>query len=304
MTITDWRHHASETLAPLLAAEADRWRRLLYWETGGIWQGVERARRAGVLPGFLATAPDGQIAGWSFHARQGRQVQIGGLTAGSPETTEELLDAVWRSPETQAAETALVFGPFAAPGMERALAHRGADVDRYRYLARDIPGAPTPRDSTLTRPWRCGDLAGTVGVLAAAHGPDKARPFAPDGRPADWMAYVDHLLNTGGCGDFDAALSRAVDGAAGQMDGVALVTRLGPATVHLAQLAVRPGVQRRGVGSRLLSAVVAAAAASGAIRLTLLVGARNTRAVRLYERWGFVETSVFLSASCPRTGRD
>lgn len=83
----------------------------------------------------------------------------------------------------------------------------------------------------------------------------------------------------------------------GSVDGFVLVTAPGtgrstdPAdAAYLSLLAVRPGVQARGVGRSLLSEAVHDARAAGHPRVVLHVLGDNDRAVRLYEAGGFVAT--------------
>lgn len=57
--------------------------------------------------------------------------------------------------------------------------------------------------------------------------------------------------------------------------------------VHVNNLAVRPGCQRRGLGSALLTHALHAAAQEGAHRATLEVRRSNDGARRLYERFRF-----------------
>lgn len=62
--------------------------------------------------------------------------------------------------------------------------------------------------------------------------------------------------------------------------------------VHINNLAVRPEMRRRGLGSRLLDAVMKEAGKLGAASLMLEVRESNTAARRLYERAGFNVHSV------------
>lgn len=66
---------------------------------------------------------------------------------------------------------------------------------------------------------------------------------------------------------------------------------LGGREADLMTIAVRPDSQGRGIGSELLSAGIAAAAAAGAHRMLLEVRAGNP-ARGLYERHGFVQLDV------------
>jgi ribosomal-protein-alanine N-acetyltransferase len=61
---------------------------------------------------------------------------------------------------------------------------------------------------------------------------------------------------------------------------------------HVNNLAVLPEVRRLGVGSALLSRVLAEAARLGARRVTLEVRRSNEAARRLYERFGFTVAGV------------
>ena len=83
-----------------------------------------------------------------------------------------------------------------------------------------------------------------------------------------------------------AILLTARRGAA--LEGYVLVlTRRGSRVARLYSLAVAPTAHGRGVGSRLLRAAEAAAAARGADCLRLEVRADNISAIRLYERRGY-----------------
>jgi ribosomal-protein-alanine N-acetyltransferase len=62
--------------------------------------------------------------------------------------------------------------------------------------------------------------------------------------------------------------------------------------LHINNLAVAPEWRRRGLGSFLVRAVLARAAAEGALRATLEVRASNLAARRLYEALGFVQAGI------------
>lgn len=61
---------------------------------------------------------------------------------------------------------------------------------------------------------------------------------------------------------------------------------------HINNLAVRPELRGRGLGTQLLDALVAEAAHLGATELTLEVRRSNEAALRLYERAGFERAGV------------
>ncbi len=70
--------------------------------------------------------------------------------------------------------------------------------------------------------------------------------------------------------------------------GFAMSTRQ-PDEVHLLDIAVAPSVRRRGIATRLLTWLAAAAMAEGATAMTLEVRASNPAAQALYTAAGFVD---------------
>jgi GNAT superfamily N-acetyltransferase len=136
--------------------------------------------------------------------------------------------------------------------------------------------------------WREGDVELAASLLHGAYPPDIGRHFAPNGTPAEWLRYVTALVTQGPCGMFSPVLTRvAREGAT--MRGLAMMTLASPAVAHLAQLAVRSDARQQGLGSALVRAAAASAAAAGCERLTLLVAPSNTPARRLYASLGFTE---------------
>jgi GNAT superfamily N-acetyltransferase len=74
----------------------------------------------------------------------------------------------------------------------------------------------------------------------------------------------------------------------GEIVGTAAALVHSPGAFELAKMAVTPGWQGRGVGQLLGQAVIDFARSSGARRLFLLTNSQLARAIRLYERLGFV----------------
>ena len=71
-------------------------------------------------------------------------------------------------------------------------------------------------------------------------------------------------------------------------------TRLGPGTVHLAQVVVDPQLRRLGAGAALVRLALQHAASAGFTRATLMVDGRNQPARALYARLGFEAGERFL----------
>lgn len=138
--------------------------------------------------------------------------------------------------------------------------------------------------------WREGDIARAAELLHASYPLEIGRHFAPRGTPAEWLRYVTALATQGPCGVFHPQSTRVVRDR-DAMRGLALMTRVAPATAHLAQLAVRPDSRRWGLATRLVQEAAALSHAAGCRELTLLVAAANESARRLYESLGFIEKS-------------
>lgn len=294
--ILPWAAADAAAMSRAFAVEADRWTRHLAWDTRELWPAVERARQAGRLEGVVVDDGAGGIAGWAYFACRDGDLQIGAVAAGAPADTAALIDAVLASPHAADARRAVVFAFSEAPALGEVLSSRGFLHDGYAYLVR--PVGPSAPPSVPGRAWDLRDLDSTADLLRASYPPEDAlRPFAPQGRPAEWRQYVGDLVMGQGCGRFRASLSVALPGDDGRLDAVALVTDIGERSAHLAQLAVRPGLRGAGLGAALLTAVEGQCAASGYERLTLLVGDGNRRASRLYRRAGYLEQARFVCAA-------
>jgi ribosomal protein S18 acetylase RimI-like enzyme len=116
---------------------------------------------------------------------------------------------------------------------------------------------------------------------------------------AEWRHYIASLTNGTGCGWFAPEISGVVrDGHAPGMRGAIVMTDLGPGTAHVAQMAVDPALQGKGLGRALLSAALLKAAPLFA-RATLLVADSNHAAAALYATSGFRDIASFIVASRP-----
>lgn len=291
-----WRDLPAERIAPLYEAEIDRWASTLDWETAANWEEVERGRRLGTAAGVVVTDGSGAIVAWSYYVVHRRALQIGGLVASTEASVHMMLDAILTDDTLSRVDTVTFFAYSDAPGVAPALRSRGLAVDRYWYLGRDAGRAAPPNVSDLRR-WRLDDAPATAELLARAYSAgDEARPFAPRGSAEEWNEYLSQLTAGSGCGALLADACICVPGGPHRLLGVALVTRIGPNSGHLAQLAIDPIVQGQHLGTRLLEWACTAVAQAGCTRMTLFVGGRNSRARRLYEQARFEPAASFLAA--------
>jgi len=289
--------------APLVA-EVDRWATTLDWDTAANWAEVESGRQLGTINGVVLFDERETVVGWSYYLVHNCALQIGGFIAPSLPGAQAMLDAILTDRVLSSVESVTFFALTDVPGLGPALRSRGLSVDWYWYLGRDTQRVAAPRLDDV-RKWRPDDARATAELLSRAYTAiDEARPFAPGGGSAEWFEYVGQLVEGRGYGVLLPEACYCISGGPSQLLGVALVTRLDENTGHLAQLTVDPRAQGRHLGRRLLDLVCASAAQASCGRVTLFVGARNSRARSLYETSQFEVMASFLSAGMlHRAGR-
>jgi ribosomal protein S18 acetylase RimI-like enzyme len=305
MNITDWRELEPARILPLYEQQGREWTETLGWDLTPSWNVIERARAAGMLPGFVSMNSRGVIDGWTFYMRQNDVVQIGALVGHGATPVRDLLEAILDAPEaTGASELTCLLYP-ARPNALSALTRRRFVLQRLRYFVQEGPADASssislPSELTARR-WRDEDAVACVRVLARAYGQGEAgRSLAPHGTLDEWAHYLGQVLRTPACGVLLPRASFVVeDRAAGMPVGFLLTTTVGPATAHVAQIAVDPSWSRRGVGRMLLRLAVRAAATEKMDRTTLLVSGHNDAALRLYSSEGFAESTEVVFASRP-----
>jgi ribosomal protein S18 acetylase RimI-like enzyme len=140
MPLEDWREAPSEVVAPLLEAEADRWRRALDWDVGPALAQVEAGRRAGQVGGFLVRDAGGRPAGWTYFHIAAGVLYVGALGATRADGVRALLEAVIEAPEAALVKSYRCFLFPDGPAVEAALARRRFDIEPYLYLSRDLDG--------------------------------------------------------------------------------------------------------------------------------------------------------------------
>lgn len=287
-----WRSAASADVRALLHAECTRWHIDLGWDLARDWAAVEPARQAGLLSGWVVRDAVRRPRGWAFGVDTPGGRQLGAFVA-SDRPAADLLFAAAAGGGVQGNTMAFVrAGAVVTADEWRA---RGFSVQPYGYLL-----ARTDGTVDCGSVWHAADRQETAALLQRAYAADRSvRPFAPDGRIADWLDYVDALTLRPGCGVFSSDASVVVrDG--GDVVALALVTSIGATTAHLAQLAVSPSARGRGLGRRVVEAARARAArVLGASRMSLLVSTGNAAAWAVYQRAGFAQASEFIAARQP-----
>jgi len=144
-------------------------------------------------------------------------------------------------------------------------------------------------------PWRAELLPAAGELLSRAHAGAPGTPGDP-GRdtPAAAARSLAGITADGACGAFEPGASFAVQ-APGSLDllGFVLASRMAPDRGHIAELAVAPEVQHRGLGRALLTRALGGLHGLGCRTTQLAVGLDHPGAVHLYRQLGFQEFHRF-----------
>jgi ribosomal protein S18 acetylase RimI-like enzyme len=297
MIVRDWRDADRDLLQPLYDRGQQGWLATLGWDTSNTLREVEHARTTWGLPGLLASDESG-IRGWTFFLPEDNILHVGGLAADTPRATSSLLDALVELSEAHGAEALSCFMLDEAPELSSGLTTRGFDVEPFLYLARTIePRSASSRETSAgAMPWQAADTDDVAMLLRDAYGADAGRHFAPRHTPAEWQRYVRNLVEQTACGELNTDATRVVR-SGGRLEAVVIATSLSPTTAHLAQVVVHPSRRGAGLARTLVEDACAIAHRQGHRLATLLVGASNTAARRLYAGLGFTERATFVAAS-------
>jgi len=295
VNVCDWRDAGVDLLAPLYAHGQERWQRALDWDTSDNWRQIEQARTTWGLPGLLALDEAGRVRGWTFFLPQDNLLHVGGLVAETPLATRALLDRLLEVCDACGADGVSCFVFEEAAGLADEIARRGFDTEPFLYLSRDTASGATPVGTSGADSWCADDIDEAAALLRAAYRPEVARHFAPGHTAEAWARYVRHLVEQTGLGTFNAEATRVVRGA-DCIDAIVIVTALSADTAHLAQVVVHPSRRGSGLAASLVAEACSLAGRQGYGCATLLVGASNAAAVRLYDSLGFVPRARFLAA--------
>lgn len=291
MIVSDWRLLPASSTADLYRRERIRWRRRLAWETASTWNTLEIARTTWGLPGLVCHDRAGRVRGWSFYLIRNDRLDVGGFVADDSCATAALLDAVLDRARPCGGLSGFLYSD--APGIETALLDHALTVRPYHYLVHALEDRSYPDGLSGVTTWSGDEIARAARLLRAAYG-ETGRMFARHNEPHEWEEYVGNLVRDPACGVFAPQFS-CVMPLGDEYGALAIVTQIGPGTAHLAQMAVHPSLQRRGLAQSLLGDVLRRVREAGLSRLSLLVGGDNVRARALYARLGFEQRERFVA---------
>jgi ribosomal protein S18 acetylase RimI-like enzyme len=280
--------------------EMGLWRDRLLWDVSDSFAALRHLVERGVLPG-KAVRVDARTVGYMQYGVAGRLGVISALVV-SPEWSstgvgEMLLEHgvdVLRLQGMSRIESPYI--SFDCPWLAPAFEHAGFCTYWREFLRLDVPprrSAVSPLGMVSIEPWVEANLYEAARILQAAYHGGVEAEIHERYRTADGCQDVlENLLYQGSCGGLVAEAS-AMARHRGRGIGFLVVTELAPRQGHLAQVAVLPEYQHRGIGQRLLDYGVSRLAACQFDTLSLTVSRANDRALRLYQAMGFHTVIAF-----------
>lgn len=306
--ILDLRHFSSVDMRPLLEEEVEVWGTQLSWDYRSSADMILRYVDAKILPGYAAVER-GNVVGYSFFVYEGGKGVVGDLFVSSRRGDARLI-------EVQMAEH-VIETLQQSPGIHRVeaqlLTHLAGDLTsvfslagfhRFRRLFLTLPLDPRNAlqnsgirlpESIQVRPWAEPDYQPAASVITASYRAHIDSEINDQYRThAGSIRFLNNIVRFPGCGVFDAESSfAAIHRPTNALVGLILCSRVKHDVGHVTQVCLLPEYRRHGIGEHLLACTANSLRNRHCNLLTLTVTEMNHRAVELYKRLGFVETSVF-----------
>lgn len=287
-------------LESLWQLETRWWHDRLRWDVSDVFGALRRVIERGGLPG-KAVRVDAHTVGYAYYGvAQGVGV-IAGLSV-SPECSSlgvggillgESVAAIRRQGVRRIESQFVSFdAPWLTPWFER----EGFRPYWREFLRVELrPGHETipPPATVHLQPWQDMHVWEAAAIMQAAYGGEiDAEITGRFGSADGCRAVLEQILSQAACGSplSDAsAMARSREGGIGFI----VVTEISPRQAHLAQVAVLPAYQHRGVGRFLLDHSLSRLSALQFDSLSLIVTRANQRALRMYQRIGFQSVLSF-----------
>lgn len=288
---------AGSELGPVLGEEKARWLALLHWDFSPLADLILRYAAMGTLEGFALMDGD-RVAGYAYYVVEGDKGLIGDF----------FVRDAWRSPANENLLLGAVIGRLRRmPWLRRVeaqlmhLCARGSQIAPAGLAPRLYPrqfmlaplDRPEQRQQTAPEGLRFERWSGYWTEAAAALIAEAYRGHVDSfinnqyRSAAGARRFLENIIRYPGCGYFAPDASWVALDKETRVVGVCFATRIAPGSGHIAQICVLPAFQGLGAGRELLRRSLASMRASGLAEVSLTVTSANTRAIRLYEQWGF-----------------
>ena len=292
----DLRQVRSEQLAPVLAEEADAWRRELDWDFEGSAALVRRFLDMQALSGFCLVGSGGPV-GYAYVVSENNKGLIGDFFIAREYSTLEnerillgaVVDALTRSPAVRRIESQLM--------MLRWLRRDTLPHSEYAHV---VPRCFMRLDLTTMGPlpvrrdirnvtfdsWserRQDEAAALIPVAYRGHVDSEINDQYRS--PAGARRFLANIIQYPGCGTFfHPASFMALDNGNGRLCGMCLSSLVAHDVGHITQVCVVPAFKGKGCGYELMRRSLDA---------LINAGCRAAEAIVLYERLGFRTVKTF-----------
>jgi ribosomal protein S18 acetylase RimI-like enzyme len=314
MQIVDLRQMSSWQLEPLLAEEAQQWREELRWDYRASTELIKKFIDARSLTGS-AILENGRPVGYAFYVLEDHKGLVGGLFVSPRFAQQELsqrlltdtLTTLSGIPKLERIEAQLIpFGYQLDPVLtdygfrlymrQFMIAplqpNSGEAVDVLPGLIREGPGAGLILERWDHRYFE--PCARLIQLAYANHVDGEINDQYRSESGA--LRFLKNIIILPGCGQFQPEASFVLRAPhANHLVGVILNSRVADGVGHTTQICAMPGYQGRGLGRRLMEASLQALRARRFHTVSLTVTSGNERAVRLYDRLGFVTVKKFAA---------
>jgi len=306
MKILDLRQVASRRLDPLFEEEAQYWLDELLWDYRLSQQLIRKFIDAKSLGGY-ATFEDEQPSGYGFYINEEQKGLIGGLyvspkhagTETPAVLVQELAGTMRATPRIHRIEAQLIsFGA----SYDAALQAEGFRLHQRNFMLlrlADVPLAAAPVSAGLRlERWDDRYFEACARLIQLAYANHVDSEINDQYRTeAGALRFLKNIIILPGCGRFVPEASFVVrPQTEPYLVGAVLNSNVSAGVAHTTQICVMPGYQRNKLGLRLLAASVQALKSLHYHALSLSVTATNTRAVQLYDRFGFKLLKTFTAA--------
>ncbi|HSC77692.1 MAG TPA: GNAT family N-acetyltransferase, partial [Candidatus Acidoferrales bacterium] len=264
---------------------------------------------ARTLPGFAAVL-QGEVIGYCFFVYEDQKGLLGDLYVRAAwrsqsiggrgiatQLLEHALETLEQSPVVRRIEAQLI--PFGLEPLEPVFGTRQYALFPRLFMFRPLapgsdPPATPPRE---IRRWEERDFDFMAELIVLAYrGHMDSQINDHYGTQAGAQRFLQNIIIFPGCGVFQPDWSVVAPDARGLV-GAVLASEVAPGVAHITQVAVRPEMQRRGLGRELLLASLQRAAAGGCRGVSLTVTTANRNAVMLYQRLGFQVIKEFSAST-------
>lgn len=306
--ILDLRHFASADLRPLLDEEVGAWGNLLCWDYRSSADMILRYVDAKILPGYAAVER-GNIVGYSFFVYEGSKGVVGDLFVSprrpdgrliEAQIAQHVIETLQQSPGIHRVEAQLL--THLAGGLSAVFSAAGFQRYRRLFLALQLqqhdpnvlPPISLPPDIQI-RHWLEQDYQPAASIITASYRAHIDSEINDQYRThAGSIRFLNNIVRFPGCGVFDPESSfSAIHRPTNTLIGLILCSRVRHDVGHVTQVCLLPDHRGHSIGENLIVCTANALRHKNCSLLTLTVTEANRRAVDLYKRLGFAETSIF-----------